>query len=218
MLAPRRSLALILALTCSAMAGVVTGAAQAPKIGKPVPAPTTKLPPLPPAVIDDKLLIGGEDINARKVNTRMTVEVQVNGRGPYRFLVDSGADSSVVGLRIAQDLQLPLGTPTILHAMTSSARVERVLVDELTLGQSTIRESRASRPARTGSGWRRNDRHRRAGRTAVDDGFRKTRDQGRRRPAASQDGGRRNRGDSSAAARPADPDPGERRADCRSMQ
>jgi len=90
-------------------------------------------------VIDDALAIGGEDINARKVHTRMTVEVRVNGRGPYRFLVDSGADTSVVGVRIARALQLPLGTPANLHGMTASSRVDRVLVDELLLGQSTIR-------------------------------------------------------------------------------
>ncbi|HEY0697528.1 MAG TPA: retroviral-like aspartic protease family protein, partial [Micromonospora sp.] len=98
------------------------------------------MPPLPPAVLDDTLAIGGEDINARKVNTRMTVEVKVNGRGPYRFLVDSGADTSVVGLRIARDLQLPLATPVTLHSMTGSAVVERVKVDQLQLGSSQIHE------------------------------------------------------------------------------
>ncbi len=97
------------------------------------------MPPLPPAVIDDTLGIGGEDIKARKVRTRMTVEVRVNGRGPYHFLVDSGADTSVVGLRIARELQLPAGTPAILHGMTASAQVDRVMVDELLLGHSTIR-------------------------------------------------------------------------------
>jgi hypothetical protein len=90
-------------------------------------------------VIDDTLSIGGEDIKARKIRTRMTVEVLVNGRGPYRFLVDSGADTSVVGLRIARELQLPIGEPANLHGMTSSSRVDRVRVAELTLGQSTIR-------------------------------------------------------------------------------
>jgi len=90
-------------------------------------------------VIDNTLAIGGSDINARKVRSRMTVEVLVNRRGPYRFLVDSGADSSVVGLRIAQELQLAPGTPAILNSMTSSARVERVLVDELSLGPITVR-------------------------------------------------------------------------------
>src|SRR4030095_12228742 len=136
---PRFSLVLAFGLAISALAGGEAGAAQAPKIQKPRPAPIREQPPLPPAVIDNQLLIGGEDIKARKVNTRMTVEVQVNGRGPYRFLVDSGADSSVVGLRIARDLQLPVGTPVRLHGMTGSADVDRVLVDELSLGQSTIK-------------------------------------------------------------------------------
>ena len=98
------------------------------------------MPPLPPAVIDDTLAIGGEDIDARKVNTRMTVEVKVNGRGPYRFLVDSGADTSVVGLRIARELQLPLARPVMLHGMTGSAVVQRVKVDQLQLGSSLIHE------------------------------------------------------------------------------
>jgi len=138
LLAPRCNLVLALALTLSALAGDVAGAAQAPKIRKPIPVPPSAMPPLPPAVIDDTLAIGGEDINARKVSTRMTVEVRVNGRGPYRFLVDSGADTSVVGLRIARDLQLPVGKPVVLHGTTASARVDTVLVDELQLGSSTV--------------------------------------------------------------------------------
>ena len=120
------------------MTSVIVWAAPTPKIGKPVPVKPSTMPPLPPAVIDDTLLIGGEDINARKVATRMTVEAHVNGRGPYRFLVDSGADTSVVGLRIARDLQLPVGRPVILHGMTGSAQVDRVMVAQLSLGQSTI--------------------------------------------------------------------------------
>jgi len=130
---------LALALTFSAAAGDVAGAAPAARIRKPTPAAPSNMPPLPPAVIDDTLGIGGEDIKARKVRTRMTVEVRVNGRGPYHFLVDSGADTSVVGLRIARELQLPAGTPAILHGMTASAQVDRVMVDELLLGQTTIR-------------------------------------------------------------------------------
>ena len=98
------------------------------------------MPALPPAVLDDELTIGGDDIDADKVRSRMTVEVQVNGRGPYKFLVDSGADTSVVGLRIARDLQLPLGTPIILNSMTDRNIVDRVRVAELTLGPSTIRD------------------------------------------------------------------------------
>ena len=141
MFIPRYALVLALGLTWSAVAGTAGTAAQAPRISKPKPAPQTPstLPPLPPALIDDTLAIGGEDIDARKVETRLTVEVGVNGRGPYRFIVDSGADTSVVGLRIARALQLPLGTPVVLNNMTDRNIVDRVKVDELTLGPSTIR-------------------------------------------------------------------------------
>jgi len=106
---------------------------------RPVQVPPTRMVPLPPAVIDETLEIGGEDIGGRKASTRMTVEVQVNGRGPFRFVVDSGADSSVIGYRIARALDLPAGTPVVLNGMTASSRVERALVDELTLGPTTIR-------------------------------------------------------------------------------
>lgn len=136
----RCALALASALSLAALTGGVGAAAQAPRIGKPRPAPPlpSTMPPLPPAAIDNALAIGGDEVKARKVETRLTVEVRVNGRGPYHFIVDSGADTSVVGLRIARDLQLPLGTPVILNATTARHIVDRVKVDRLTLGPSTI--------------------------------------------------------------------------------
>ena len=117
-----------------------TAAAAPPPVGKPRPAPPgpSVMAPLPPAVIDNKLQIGGDDLKARKVETRMTVEVRVNGRGPYHFVVDSGADTSAVGLRVARDLELPLGTPVLLNAITDRNLVDRVKVASLTLGPSTI--------------------------------------------------------------------------------
>lgn len=136
----RGGLVLALAVACSAPIGSAGAVAQAPRISRPRPAPPgpSTMPPLPPADIDNKLSIGGDDVNARKVETRMTVDVQVNGRGPYHFVVDSGADTSAVGLRVARDLQLPLGTPVILNGMTDRNVVDRVKVATLTLGPSTI--------------------------------------------------------------------------------
>ncbi|HVM37563.1 MAG TPA: retroviral-like aspartic protease family protein [Sphingomicrobium sp.] len=137
-----RRLFLGLALTLAAAIGGVGAAAQAPRIAKPRPAPpgAPLMAPLPPAFIDNALEIGGDDVNARKVSTRLTVEARVNGRGPYHFVVDSGADTSVVGLRIARALQLPLGTPVLLNDMTARSIVDRVKVAELTLGPSAIRD------------------------------------------------------------------------------
>lgn len=118
-------------------------AAVPPHIGKPRPVPANippNMPALPPAVFDKTLTIGGNNVKAREVDTRLTVAVEVNGRGPYNFIVDSGADTSAVGVRVAHDLQLPLGTPTILDGTTERSVVDRVKVLELGLGESTIRD------------------------------------------------------------------------------
>jgi hypothetical protein len=117
-------------------------AAEPPQIHKPRPVPPgtpADVPPLPPAQIDPSLAVGGQEVDAKKIETRLSVDVQLNGRGPYRFIVDSGADTSVVGIGIARDLQLPLATPAILNGMTSRDIVDRVKVDELTLGPTTVR-------------------------------------------------------------------------------
>jgi predicted aspartyl protease len=129
-------LPLVLALSAT------NGSAQAPQISKPSTAPAAppNALPLTPAVIDNNLVIGGDDVKAREADTRLSVAVQVNGRGPYHFVVDSGADTSAVGLRLARDLQLPLGTPALLNGMTSRSVVDRVKVAKLTLGPSTIHD------------------------------------------------------------------------------
>jgi hypothetical protein len=131
---PRSASILAFGLMLSAASGAP------PKIGKPRPAPDipANVPPLPPAEFDKKLAVGGDDVKAKKVDTRLSVEVQVNGSGPYRFIVDSGADTSAVGLRIAHDLELPLGTSAILNGTTSRDIVDRVKVAQLTLGPTTI--------------------------------------------------------------------------------
>lgn len=142
MLNSQYRLVLALSLTWWAIAVGFGATAQAPRISKPRPAPPagSTMPPLPPADFDDTLAVEGEGIDARKVETRLSVEVRVNGRGPYQFVVDSGADTSVVGQRIARELQLPLGTPVVLNNMTDRNIVDRVKVSELTLGPSTIRD------------------------------------------------------------------------------
>jgi hypothetical protein len=130
----------VLFVALATAAPSASAATEPPHINKPGPAPATPpdVPPLPPAQFDSTLAVGGQDLKAREISTRLNVDVRVNGRGPYHFVVDSGADTSVVGLRIAHDLELPLGTPAVLNATTSRNVVDRVKVDELTVGTSTI--------------------------------------------------------------------------------
>lgn len=104
----------------------------------PVASAPALLPPLPPAVIDNSLSIGGADIAARKLQSRMTVAVEVEGHGPFRFVVDSGADTSAVGTSVQHLLGLPPTTQAMLHGMTASKLVDRVFVSDLKVGQSRI--------------------------------------------------------------------------------
>ncbi len=138
-LAPLRLLACACGLAAAALPAIAS--AEAAPASKPRPIdPAARMPDLPPAVIDDTLAIGGEDIDGRKVRSRMTVAVQVNGTGPYRFVVDSGADTSVVGARLAGALRLPAGTRVLLNGITATAYVDRVLVDELQVGPTSVQE------------------------------------------------------------------------------
>ena len=115
--------------------------ARPPRIGRPVPVGPSPgvMPPLSPAVIDPTLSVGGTDVKARTSETRLSVDVRINGRGPYHFVVDSGADTSVVGLQIARGQQLPITTPVILNGMTGSDQVDRVKVESLALGPTIVR-------------------------------------------------------------------------------
>lgn len=129
---------LVLAVALLALGPIAATATGTPSRKQP-PPPTT-LQPLPSAQIDDTLGIEGETINAKKVRTRMTVAVGLNGRGPYRFVVDSGADTSVVGLRAATTLAMPAGPSVVLNGVTERSYVPRVIVAEMTLGQATFHD------------------------------------------------------------------------------
>lgn len=97
-----------------------------------------RMPTLSTAELDDTLAIGGTEIDGKKVVSRMTVPVRVNGTGPYKFIVDSGADTSVMGERIARNLGLRAGRRTILNSITDSQLVDRVMVDALELGPTRV--------------------------------------------------------------------------------
>ncbi|WP_298335166.1 aspartyl protease family protein [uncultured Erythrobacter sp.] len=97
-----------------------------------------QMPELPPAEFDETLSVGGDEIEARQLRSRMTVEVNINGTGPHRFVVDSGADTSVIGRKLAAELELPGADPVLLHSMTESTMVDRAQVDTLELGPSMV--------------------------------------------------------------------------------
>ena len=95
-------------------------------------APPAVQPAAAPAVATDEagtVLDYGEDRSAR-----MTVPVSIDGRGPYPFIVDTGAERTAISEELARDLRLGLGVRARLHSMTEVSRIQTVLIPELEVG------------------------------------------------------------------------------------
>ena len=65
---------------------------------------------------------------------RIWAPVYLNGKGPYRLVLDTGASHSAVIADVAADLGLPPGGAMLLHGVTGSATVPFVTVDTFVVG------------------------------------------------------------------------------------
>jgi predicted aspartyl protease len=65
---------------------------------------------------------------------RMTIAVRIDGKGPFRFLVDTGATRTVVSSSLAAALGLEAGPVARLHSTTGTALVRTAVVPRLELG------------------------------------------------------------------------------------
>ena len=80
---------------------------------------------------------------------RMLLSVSVSGSGPYRFLVDTGAERTSISQELAAALQLPSRGTMRVHSMTEISSVESFLVASLQFGTREIRAVRAPAFSRT---------------------------------------------------------------------
>lgn len=75
------------------------------------------------------------------LSTRMTVPVSIAGAAPQPFIIDTGAERSVVSRQLAGQLGLLAGPQVRLTTMTGSAQVQTVVVPSLAVGP--VRDVRA---------------------------------------------------------------------------
>lgn len=126
------------------VAGCLVGLVGALSLSVAQPPQRAPTDPLPPRIgtgeaqIDDALEISGDSIAGEEIDTRMAIGVTVDGRGPFRFVVDSGADRSVISERLARALALPTGQPVTLHGMAGSSRRETALIGRLGIGGGVV--------------------------------------------------------------------------------
>lgn len=103
---------------------------------QPVDAPLAEAGPAPTIVT-----FGDE-------GTRMTVPVSIAAAGPFRFVVDTGAERTVVSRELAATLGLAAGRTVRVTAMADTAQVGTVLIPSISVGVPTrIGGSRIEAPA-----------------------------------------------------------------------
>lgn len=81
-----------------------------------------------------------EDIRFKSdSNQRMTVPVLLSGRGPYRFLVDTGADRTAISRELALKLNYVASESASLHSVSGVSTVSTATVPALQLTRKEIR-------------------------------------------------------------------------------
>ena len=70
---------------------------------------------------------------------RMTVPVRVSGTGPYRFLIDTGADRTAISSSLARQLKLSERKDVILHSVTGVSEIETANVPMLDITAKKVR-------------------------------------------------------------------------------
>lgn len=74
---------------------------------------------------------------------RMTVPVTLGGRGPYRFLVDTGADRTAISRELASGLKLVAGEEASLHSISGVSQIATATVPQLQLTRREVRNINA---------------------------------------------------------------------------
>jgi len=122
-----------------AMAAAAAAGLAAPRAFALGPGDATRLPPtttpvpLAPSPRADPTE-SGEVAGGRDPFDHLTAPVTLNGRGPYPFIVDTGASISCVSKPLAETLGLPLEPSRPVHTVVGVKPQALTLVDELRVG------------------------------------------------------------------------------------
>jgi Aspartyl protease len=113
---------------------------EPPAIPEPeITAPAAPITPDPSELVNEVTVIAPEPRyvapTTRDSIGRVWAPVLINGRGPFRLVLDTGASKSAVLARVADSLGLPMKASSMrVHGVTGSALVASISVDRLEVG------------------------------------------------------------------------------------
>ena len=85
-----------------------------------------------------------EDVRFQNESDRMMVAVRLSGSGPYRFLVDTGADRTAISRELAAKLNLVTGDSAALHSLSGVSTVGTAAVRDLQVTRKTMNIAHAA--------------------------------------------------------------------------
>jgi len=111
------------ALTMAAPARGQEASPAAQPAASPVPAPADQAETL--GLTEDR-------------SSRMTVPVRIGEQGPFDFIVDTGAERTVISSELARALELAPGRTATVHSMSEVSRIETVVIPDLRIGSRSV--------------------------------------------------------------------------------
>lgn len=88
----------------------------------------------------------------RDVDDRMTIGVNISGRGPFPFIIDTGAERTVISTELARSLALRPGRSAIVHSMSEVSEIATVVIPALRVGNRTTERIHAPALSRANLG------------------------------------------------------------------
>ena len=102
------------------------------------PAPTAAPPAAPPATAPPAAAPASDTPDNLKVaqdlTRRLKIEVMVNGKGPFDFIIDTGSDRTVISRELAARLGLPAGPTVEMHETLGVDLAPTVIIEHLAFG------------------------------------------------------------------------------------
>jgi predicted aspartyl protease len=79
-----------------------------------------------------------DTIGFEQFRRRMTVPIRIGDNGPYPFVVDTGAERTVISNELARKLALGPGKSVRMHSMTGVGEVETALIPHLDMSRKRM--------------------------------------------------------------------------------
>lgn len=112
-------------------------AALAPPLARAGLGPVVGTPPQAGSESDSSAKDAGSGAvrSANDLNNRLTTTIYINGRGPYHFLVDTGAERTLIASDVAEQLTLQRGKKVMIEGIVGGAPADLVQIESLQMGR-----------------------------------------------------------------------------------